>query len=113
MDTSVEIEANLHPLGLCRLDALQNLIKLFVGANPVELGRRIHFDCVEPLSPSPGSRFTDLVRSVAADPRIGPDLVAHPAAKHLPSGNVQPPALEVPERLLEARQRRHDDCPAA
>ncbi len=64
------------------------------------------------LAPS-RRRLADLVGPVAADPGIGPDPVAHPAAHHLPGGQSERPALQVPQGLLEPGQRRHQDRAAA
>jgi hypothetical protein len=50
---------------------------------------------------------------VAADPGVGPDAIAHLAAEHLVSRDVVVPALEVPQRLVEPGQRRHQHRPAA
>src|SRR6185503_13918136 len=58
-------------------------------------------------------RFGDLPRPVAADPGVGAHLLANLAAEHLPGGKPERAALEVPQRLFKARQRRHDDRSAA
>src|SRR5206468_11344855 len=50
---------------------------------------------------------------VAADPRVGADLVANLAAKHLPGGQPERTALQIPQRLLQPRERRHQHCAAA
>src|SRR6185503_18504816 len=57
--------------------------------------------------------FGDLAGPVAADPGVRAHLLANFAAEHLPGGKPERAALEVPQRLFEARQRRHDDRSAA
>src|SRR5207248_3370876 len=106
-------EADVHSLRLGCLDPLYHLVELLVGADPVELGGRVHLGRVEALAFAPRSRLADLVRPVAADPGVGADFVANLAAKHLPGGQPERTALQIPQRLLEARERRHDHCAAA
>src|SRR6185437_14197223 len=47
------------------------------------------------------------------DPGIGAHLLAHLAADHLPNRKPEGASLQVPQRLLEPRQRRHDHRAAA
>ena len=100
-------------MGLRRFDPLYHLVELLVGADPVELGRRVHLDRVKALRLPARRRLANLVRPVAADPCVGADLVAHLAAEHLPRRQAKRPALEVPKRLLEAGKPGHDHCAAA
>ena len=104
VDAAVEVEADVHALRLRRFDPLHHLVELLVGADPVELGRRVHLDRVEALLLAARGRLADLVRPVAADPGVGADLVAHLAAEHLPRRQAEHAALQVPQRLLEARR---------
>ena len=82
-------------------------------ADPVELGGGVHLDRREALARARLGRVGDLVRPVAADPGVGADLVAHLAAEHLPRRQAERLALQVPQRLLEPGQRRHQHRPAA
>ena len=84
VDAAVEVEPDVHALRLRRLDALHDVVELLVGADPVELGGRVHLDRVEALRLAACGGLADLVRPVAADPGVGADLVAHLAAEHLP-----------------------------
>src|SRR5689334_13328455 len=113
MDPAVEIEPNFHSLGLGCLDPFHDVIELLVGSDPVEFRRRVHLDSVEALLLALLGRLADLVRPVAADPGVGTDLVADPAAKHLPRRKPKSASLEVPQRLFEPGERGHDHCPAA
>ena len=68
---------------------------------------------VKPCSRRGRAGLLDLVGAVAADPGIGADPVAHLAAEHLPGRNAERLALEVPQRLLEPGERRHQHRAAA
>ena len=93
------------PWRLRGLDALDDVVEQLRSADPVELGGRVHLDRVEALRLAALGGLADLVRPVAADPGVGADLVAHLAAEHLPGRQAEHAALEVPQRLLEPRQR--------
>ena len=82
-------------------------------ADPVELGGRVHLDRGEALVLARLGGVGDFVRPVAADPGVGADLVAHLAAEHLPRRQPERPALQIPQRLLEPGERRHEDRAAA
>src|SRR6185369_13766418 len=107
------VEPDVHALRLRRLDAADHVVELLVRADPVELGGRVHLDGGETLVLADLRGLGDLVRPVAADPGVGADLVTHLAAEHLPGGQADRPALEVPQRLLEAGERAHQNGPAA
>ena len=47
--------------------------------------------------------------TVAADPGVGADALAHEDAQQLPGGDAVELAPEVPERLVEPGQGRHED----
>src|SRR6185369_823537 len=107
------VEPDVHALRLRRLDAADHVVELLVRADPIELGGRVHLDGGETLVLADLRGLGDLVRPVAADPGVGPDLVADLAAEHLPGGQADRPALQVPQRLLEPGERAHQHRPAA
>ena len=113
MHAAMEVESDVHAERLRRLDALHDLVEQFRCANPAELGGRIHLDRVEALVLARLGGVGDFVRPVAADPGVGADLVPHLAAEHLPRRQPECPALQIPQRLLEAGECRHEDGAAA
>ena len=89
VDAAVEVEPDVHSGRLRRLDASDDLVEYLGRADPAELGRSVHLDRGEALFPARLRGIGDLVRTVAADPCIGPDLLAHSAAQHLPCRKVE------------------------
>jgi hypothetical protein len=79
----------------------------------VEFGRGVHLDRGEALIAPRAGGGGNVVRPVAADPRIGADRVADASAQQLPCGQAIAPALQIPQGLVEARQRRHQHRAAA
>jgi hypothetical protein len=57
--------------------------------------------------------FDDVGRAVAADPAVGLHLVAHQAAQQFVDRRAQDLALDVPQRLVDAGDRAHQDRAAA
>src|SRR4029079_2416348 len=96
MDAAMEIEPDVHALRLRRLDAFHDVVALLVGADPVQFGGGVHLDRVEALRLAACRRLADFVWPVATDPGVGAHLLADLAAEHLPRGNAEHAALEVP-----------------
>src|SRR5512146_2233749 len=75
MYTAVEVQADVHPLCLCRFDALDHLFEDLGRSDPVEFGGRVHLDRTEALILAHLGGLGDLVRPITADPGVGPDPV--------------------------------------
>ena len=105
---AVEVETDVHALRLCRLHALDHVVK--------QLGVPIHSSSAVAFILTASkpcflrcSAASPISCAVAADPGVGTDLVAHLAAQHLPCRQAEHAALEIPQRLFEPGERRHDD----
>jgi len=109
----MEVETDIDPGRLRRLHPTDNLVEQPRSSEPVELRRRVHLDRRKALLLARLGGLADLVGAITANPRIGADAVAHAAAHHFPCRETVAVALEVPQRLVEPRQRRHQHGTAA
>ena len=50
----------------------------------------------------------DILRSIAANPRIHLQLIPHLPTQQLVDGHIQLPRLEIPQRNINARQGAHE-----
>src|SRR5882757_1599452 len=71
----------------------------------VELGSRIHLDRGEPLVHPLLDMRKDLLWPVAADPRIGADLVPYRAAEQLVHRHAELASFDIPQRGLDCCRR--------
>ena len=68
---------------------------------------------VKPAASRRGHLWSDVFRPVAAEPRVGADLCAQGAAQQVGDRSLVVLALDVPERLIDARDGAHEDRPSA
>ena len=94
-------------------DPRDHRIQLGVAVEKGELLGRQHLDGGEALGRDLLGALDDRLGPVAADPAIDPHLLAHRPAQQRMHRLVQHLALDVPQRLVDARQRAHMNGAAA
>src|ERR1700678_2061529 len=100
-----EVSNTLHPLyyGFQLGRAIQ----------PPERCCAVHLDRPESLRNSPLRRLGHFTGGISSDPGIYGNVVTHASTEQLPHGHTQCLAFEVPQRLIEPGQGRHEHRSAA
>ena len=104
----VHRDAEFRPHRLAqRADPFQHRIDLGVAVDPGHFLGRQHLDGGEAPRGHLFGTGHDIVRPVAADPGIDAHLAAHRTTQQRMHRLAQYLALDVPQRLVDARQRAH------
>ena len=94
------------------IDALEHRVDLLVAVHVLQLFRRVHFNRRKALRLLFLRRVRHVAGAVAADPAVNANLFAACAAHQLVNRRAEALALDVPQRLVDARDRAHEDAAA-
>ena len=109
----MEIHAHIQAQRLHAGDAFRHRVKRLGTVKPAQRAGGVHLDGLEALCAAVFGLVRDFAGRIAADPGIDADMVAHFPAQKLPDGKAQALAFDIPKRLVETRQGRHQDRAAA
>ena len=116
VNASVEVDSDPEVLSAAfsdRGNALKHGINLVVGVDHLKLVGCVHFDRLEPLVFLFERGSADVGRTVSANPGIDLHFVAAFAAHKLVNGRAEILSLDVPKRLVDARNCAHENTAAA
>jgi hypothetical protein len=102
---AVEVNRYVEPRRARRGQPLGRLLHSRLRVQVMQLSRGVHLHRGQAGLPRRSGRRRHLRRPVAAGPAIDPHAVARAAAEQLPRGHAQRAALDVPQRLLDPRER--------
>ncbi|MCY1368989.1 hypothetical protein D9M69_560030 [compost metagenome] len=104
----VDAQADVRADGVAhRLDVFQHALDLGVAVDEMQLLGAIHLHRGEAAFHRRPGRLRGVRRTVAADPGIGADTLAHRAAEQLMHRHAEVLALDVPEGLVDAGDGAH------
>ncbi len=88
-------------------DVVDHALHLVEGVDDLQFFRAVHLHGLEAALDHRARVVGDIARTVAADPRIHLDPVAHLAAEQRMDRHAMMLALDVPQRLVDAGDRAH------
>ena len=91
----------------------QHRIDLGVAVDELQLLAGIHLHRTETPRHRVSRRVGGIRRTIATNPGIHTDALAHPATEQLADRHAERLALDVPQRLIDAGNGTHEDRPAA
>ncbi|MNI01584.1 hypothetical protein D3C73_544330 [compost metagenome] len=110
----IDADADMRSDGLSdNGDRLDSLLNLFIGINDLHFLAAVELDGLDPAGNHVLCIAGNLRRAVAADPGIDFDPIPDLATEKRMDRLAQRLALDVPERLVDAGERRHVNGPSA